>query len=68
MSPAGKNPISHSFSFFFFLLDERNSKKLRAEIIIETLIGSRELEEEDLKLLLELFVWISLEHLSNRLM
>jgi hypothetical protein len=28
----------------------------RAEIIIETLIGSRELEEEDLKLLLELFV------------
>jgi hypothetical protein len=50
------------------LLDERNSKKLRAEIIIETLIGSRELEEEDLKLLLELFVWISLEHLSNRLM
>jgi len=26
-----KNPVSHSFSFFFILLDKRNSKKLVAE-------------------------------------
>jgi hypothetical protein len=30
-SPAGKNPVSHNFGFFFFLLDKRGSKKLVAE-------------------------------------